>query len=76
MLLPLILSLTGMFGLTTCDNYGKKIDVAGTRGEVYYKGGATESDARKLGDFLKKMAFWAMKNWQVYRWPGKMTTIR
>jgi hypothetical protein len=39
--------------LTSCDDYGKKVSVG--KNEVFYKGdGATETDAKKLGDFLKK----------------------
>ena len=47
LLLPLALVLA------SCNNYGKKITIG--KNEVYYKGdGVTESDAKKLGDFLKK----------------------
>jgi hypothetical protein len=46
-LLPLV------YLLTSCDDYGKKVSIG--KNEVYYKGdGATETDAKKLGDFLKK----------------------
>jgi hypothetical protein len=41
----------------SCSDYGKKINIEGTKTEVYYKGGATESDARKVADFLKKDGF-------------------
>ena len=45
-------------GLMACSNYGKKIKVEGTKGEVYYKGdGVTESDAKKTGAFLKEVFF-------------------
>ena len=50
-LLPLLLA----FSWTACTNYGKKIKVEGTKGEVYYKGdGVTENDAKKTGTFLHK----------------------
>ena len=40
--------------ITSCNNFGKKVSVAGTKGEVYYKGeGVTESDANTLGTYLK-----------------------
>lgn len=46
-LLPLV------YLLTSCDDYGKKVSIG--KNEVYYKGdGATEADAKKLGDYLKK----------------------
>ena len=44
--------------LSSCSNYGKKITVAGTKGEIYYKGdGITEADAQKLGVFLKELPY-------------------
>lgn len=43
---------------SSCSDYGKKIKVEGTKGEVYYKGeGVTEADAKKLGEYLKKDFF-------------------
>jgi hypothetical protein len=52
---PIILSLFVAFTLASCSNYGKKVKVDGTKGEVFYKGdGVTESDATKTGEFLKK----------------------
>src|SRR4051812_31666196 len=44
-------------GVTACTNYGKKVKIDGTKGEVYYKGGATEDDAKKVGNFLKENGF-------------------
>lgn len=42
--------------LAACTNNGKKINVEGTKGEVYYKGdGVTEDDAKKTGQFLKEV---------------------
>lgn len=50
--------LLSVFALTSCSNYGKKIKISGTKGEVYYKGeGVTESDAMKVGDYLKETSF-------------------
>ena len=44
--------------LAACSNFGKKIKVEGTKGEVYYKGdGVTEADAKKTGEFLKEEFF-------------------
>lgn len=44
--------------LMSCTNHGKKVTVAGTKGEVYYKGdGVTEADAVKLGSFLKENSY-------------------
>lgn len=44
-------------GLSSCSNYGKKIKIEGTKGEVYYKDGATEAEAQKVGNFLKESGF-------------------
>ncbi|MEO7309757.1 MAG: hypothetical protein ABIX01_05125 [Chitinophagaceae bacterium] len=53
----LVLPLAVMV-LSSCSDYGKKIKVEGTKGEIYYKGeGVTESDAKKVGDYLKKDFF-------------------
>ncbi len=41
--------------LTACNNYGDKIEVSSS--EVYYKDGASEPEAKKLGDFLKKQGY-------------------
>lgn len=57
---PIILSLLVAVALTSCSNYGKKIKVDGTKGEVYYKGkGVTENDAKKTGEFLKKEEYFS-----------------
>jgi hypothetical protein len=54
----IVLPLLLVIGLTACTNYGKKIKVEGTKGEIYYKGdGVTENDAKKVGDFLKNDGF-------------------
>ena len=45
------------FLLSSCSNFGKKVNIEGTKGEVYYKDGATETDAGKVGEFLKKDGF-------------------
>lgn len=38
----------------SCANHGKKIEIEGTKTELFYKGdGVTESDAKKTGDLLK-----------------------
>ncbi|HMG67389.1 MAG TPA: hypothetical protein VK588_06880 [Chitinophagaceae bacterium] len=50
------LSVAGLV-LLSCSNYGKKINIEGTKGEIYYKDGATENDAKKVGDFLKADGF-------------------
>lgn len=48
--------------IISCANHGKKITIAGTKGEVYYKGdGVTEADAQKLGDFLKENSYFDEK---------------
>ncbi len=53
--------LLGLLILTTfvaCSNYGKKVKIEGTKGEVYYKGdGVNEDDAKKIGAFLKQENF-------------------
>lgn len=54
-MLPVLLAITAF---TSCANYGKKVKIEGTKGEVYYKGdGVTESDAKKLGTFLKESEY-------------------
>ena len=51
---PIILSLLVAISLAACTNYGKKVTIEGTKGEVYYKGdGVTEADAKKLCKYLK-----------------------
>ncbi|HEV7783514.1 MAG TPA: membrane lipoprotein lipid attachment site-containing protein [Chitinophagaceae bacterium] len=41
-----------------CSNYGKKVPIEGTKGEILYKGdGVTERDAQKLGKFLKEQEY-------------------
>jgi hypothetical protein len=57
---PIILSLLVAVSLAACTNYGKKIKVEGTNGEVYYKGdGVTENDAKKTGEFLKQAGYFS-----------------
>ena len=58
-LLVAVLALLLITGLSSCSNYGKKVKIEGTKGEVYYKGGATETEAKKVGDFLKGTGFLA-----------------
>jgi hypothetical protein len=54
----IIFILVAALSLAACSNYGKKIKVEGTKGEVYYKGdGVTEADAKKTGEFLKEEFF-------------------
>jgi hypothetical protein len=55
--IPVVLSLLFATTLVSCNNFGKKIKIDGTKGEVYYKDGATESEAKKVGDFLKEAGF-------------------
>jgi hypothetical protein len=55
--LSVILSLLFATGLASCNNYGKKIKIEGTKAEVYYKDGATESEAQKVGDYLKEAGY-------------------
>ena len=43
----------------SCSNHGKKIAIEGTRGEVYYKEGATEAEAQKLGAYLKSEKYFS-----------------
>lgn len=50
----IIIFLLVAVSLTACTNYGKKVTLDGTKGEVYYKGdGVTEADANKLCKYLK-----------------------
>jgi hypothetical protein len=50
----IILSLLVAVAFTSCSNYGKKVTIEGTKGEVFYKGeGVTEADAKKLCTYLK-----------------------
>lgn len=41
--------------LTACENYGEKLEVSSS--EVYFKDGASEPEAKKLGEFLKKQGY-------------------
>lgn len=51
---PIILFLFVAVSLTACTNYGKKVTMEGTKGEVFYKGdGVTEDDAKALCKYLK-----------------------
>ncbi len=64
--------------LASCTNYGKKIEIEGTKAEIYYKGdGVTERDAKKTGDFLKESFFSSDKkaSIQLTR-EGEVYTIR
>jgi hypothetical protein len=64
----IILSLLVVLSLTACTNYGKKYNVEGTKGEVYYKGdGVTEADAKKTGEFLQQ---------EGYLSPGKAASVQ
>jgi hypothetical protein len=50
----IILSLLVAVSLAACTDYGKKVTIEGTKGEVYYKGnGVTEADAKKVCTYLK-----------------------
>ena len=51
--LLIVLSLLFVTGLVSCNNYGKSVKVEGTKAEVFYKEGVTETEAKKLGEFLK-----------------------
>jgi hypothetical protein len=54
----ILLILLTAVSLSACTNYGKKIKVEGTKGEVFYKGdGVTEDDAKKTGEFLKNQNY-------------------
>lgn len=54
----ILIALLSMCCLMSCSNYGKKVKVSGTKGEVFYKGdGVTEADATKVGEFLKETGF-------------------
>ncbi len=49
--------------LAACTNHGKKIEVPGTKAEIYYKGdGVTEDDAKKTGEFLKESDIFSAGN--------------
>ena len=52
-----LLGVLSLLGIFSCNNNGNKINIEGTKGEVYYKNGATENEAQKLGDFLKLDGF-------------------
>jgi hypothetical protein len=52
----LLILLPLFFVLTSCDDYGKKVTIG--KSEVYYKGDdVKETDAQKLGDYLKKAGY-------------------
>ena len=51
-----LVALLFVLGMSACTNHGKKYKVEGTKAEIYYKGdGLTEDDAKKTGEFLKKV---------------------
>ncbi len=51
-----LLLLAGLVLLTSCNEYGNKVQINATS-EVYYKEGVTEAEAKKLGDFLLKKEY-------------------
>ena len=54
----LFIAFIAVMTVTSCTNYGKKLKVEGTKGEVYYKGeGVTEAEAAATGKFLKEQNF-------------------
>ncbi len=53
----LCIFIATVFGIISCNSFGDKVNIEGTKGEVYYKDGASQADARKLGDFLKSDGF-------------------
>jgi hypothetical protein len=55
----LLIFIASVFSITSCNNFGDKVNVEGTKGEVYFKDGASQADARKLGDFLKSDGFFS-----------------
>src|SRR5690349_23053406 len=50
---PLIFFLLSAVCLASCTNFGKRVKVEGTKGEIFYKEGVTEEEAKKVGDVLK-----------------------
>lgn len=50
----LLLAVSLLFA--SCDRFGKKVEV-NRMSEVFYKGDATEAEAKKLGDFLLRRNF-------------------
>ena len=55
--LPVVFSFLLAICLASCNNYGKSVKIEGTKAEVFYKEGVTESEAKKVGDFLKEDGF-------------------
>lgn len=57
----LIISILMSFqmGFVSCNNFGKKIKIEGTRGEIYYKKGVTKEEAIKVGNYLKKEGYFS-----------------
>jgi hypothetical protein len=53
MQLPVVLSLFIATGLLSCSDNGKRVKVEGTKGEVFYKEGVTEEEAKQVGNVLK-----------------------
>jgi Rad3-related DNA helicase len=52
----LFVCLSAIVLLSSCDNYGERIEFG--KSEVYYKGkGVTEAQAKKLGDYLVEKAY-------------------
>ena len=56
----MLAAFVGLMLFTACSNYGKKVSIAGTKGEVYYKGdGVTEADANSTGKVLQDVGYFA-----------------
>ncbi len=57
----IFLLLTACLYFASCDPYGKKVEI-NRKSEVFYKDGATEAEAKKLGNFLLKRNFFNNRN--------------
>ncbi|MCU7552416.1 hypothetical protein OCK74_25075 [Chitinophagaceae bacterium LB-8] len=56
-----LLLITASLLLASCDRYGKKVEI-NNNSEVFYKDEATESEAKRLGNFLLDRNFFDSQN--------------
>jgi hypothetical protein len=56
-----VAAISFLFLFSACTNFGTKIKIEGTKGEVYYVNKATQTDALKIGNFLKQDGFFGDK---------------
>jgi hypothetical protein len=56
-ILSILLPIFAVITMMGCSDLGAKVKIIGTKGEVFYKDGATADDAKKIGDYLKEQGY-------------------